>query len=198
MKQIIVTLTILSLSSSIYSQGNEVELGRVKKVNGIETYIMCEPLRDYEVLVDVATGVKAESVITGGLVNKSISGRVEQFVNRAKKENANVEAIVYTSGKRVVGVKFKDVGTEQNKSIARPSKMKGRPVFVMCEPLKSYTSLQSKGGGVKWKSAMTAGLINNSIEEDVEKIVGKLEGEKDVDAFYFDGTKEGEGISFKK
>jgi hypothetical protein len=132
------------------------------------------------------------------LINKSIAGRVEQFINRAKKENVNFDAIVYTTGKRIVGVKFKEAGTEDKKGIGRVSKMKGHPVFVMCEPLKNYEVLKSKGGGIKWKSAFTAGLINNSIEEDVQKIVKKLEDVDNVEAFYFDGTKEGEAIRFSK
>ena len=76
--------------------------------------------------------------------------------------------------------------------------MKGLPVFVMCEPLLNFEVLSSKGGGVKWKSAMTAGLINNSIEEDIQKIVDKLSNQRGADAYYFDGTKEGETIMFKK
>jgi hypothetical protein len=198
MKTIILSVAIITSSMTIYSQSNDTNLGRVKKVNGVEAYIMCEPLREYEIVVDVNTGAKRVSLLTNGLVNKSISGRVEQFINRAKKENANIDAIVYTSGKRIVGVKFKDAGTEQNKGISRASKIKGHPVFVMCEPLTSYEVLKSKGGGIKWKSAMTSGIINNSIEEDVEKIVNKLDRVKNVDAFLFNGTKEGEAIGFKK
>ena len=198
MRKIIILVAIIISNSAIYSQSNETELARVKKMNGIETYIMCEPLREYDVVVDVNTGAKAESILTGGLINKSISGRVEQFINRAKKENVNFDAIVYTSGKRIIGVKFKDAGTEKNRGIGKVFRMKGHPVFVMCEPLKGYEVLKSKGGGIKWKSAFTAGLINNSIEEDVEKIVKKLEDVKNVEAFLFDGTKEGEAIKFTK
>ena len=194
MKKVLLTVAVFFVCLFSFAQN---DLARVKKVNGVEVYIMCEPLREYETVVDVGTGLKAESLITGGLVNKSISGRVEQYINRAKKENAAIDAIVYTSGKRVVGVKFKGTATEQNKGIGRASKMKGSPVFVMCEPLTAYQVLQSKGGGIKWKSAFTGGLVNNSIEEDVEKIVNKLDGVKGVEAFYFDGTKEGEAIGFK-
>lgn len=179
------------------AQTTENDLGRVKKVNGVEAYVMCEPLRNYEVVVDVNTGIKAESVITGGLINKSISGRISQFVNRAKKENSNIDAVVYSSGKRIIGIKFNDSATIETKGIGRVSKMKGHPVFVMCEPLQNYSVLKSKGGGVKWKSAFTAGVVNNSIEEDVEKIVNKLDGVRGVNAFYFDGTKEGDAIRFE-
>lgn len=196
MKKII--LLVLIFTTTVYSQNNKTELGRVKKMNGLETYIMCEPLRKYEIVVDVNTGIKAESLLTGGLINKSISSRVEQFIKRVKKENENVDAIVYTSGKRIIGVKFIDAATTKNTGIGKVTKMKGLPVFVMCEPIKNYDVLRSEGGGVKWKSAVTAGLVNNSIEEDVEKIVNKLDGVKNVEAFLFDGTKEGQAIGFKK
>jgi hypothetical protein len=89
---------------------SEASLARVKKVNGIETYILCEPLRPYEVVVDAGTGLKAESLLTGGLVNKSIAGRVEQFVRNIMKQNAKVDAVVYSAGKRIVGVIFTDGG----------------------------------------------------------------------------------------
>lgn len=184
-----------SLRSDSQSQGEY--LARVKKVNGLEVYIMSEPLTDYETVVDVNTGLKAESLLTAGLINKSISGIVEQFVKRVKKENANVDAVVYSSGRRIVGIKFTSNAIAKDKGIARVSKMKGMPVFVLCEPVNEYDVLQSKGGGIKWKSAITAGVINNSVEEDVEKIVNKLVGVRGVEGFYFDGTKEGEAIRFK-
>ena len=200
MKKVILVLMAAATLQTVCDAQNkapETDLARVKKINGIEVYVMNEPLRKYETLVDVGTGLKAESVLTGGLINKTISGRVEQYINRAKKENANIDAIVYSSGKRVIGVKFKDAGTNDTEGIARVTKMKGAPVFVLCEPLNSYFVLKSKGGGIKWKSAFSAGLLNNSIEEDVEKIVDKLDGVRGATGFYFDGTKEGEAIGFK-
>lgn len=197
MKKLLFTLMAFAWCLSINAQNDSFDLGRVKKINGIEAYIMCEPLRDYETIVDIGTGFKAESVITGGLVNKSISGRIEQFIKRAKKENSNIDAVVYSSGKRIVGVKFKDKATEKTKGIARVSKIKGHFVFVMCEPLTSYDILTTKGGGIKWKSYVSGGLVNNSIDEDVEKIANKLDSVNGVDAFLFDGSKEGAAIAFK-
>ena len=98
--------TQLTQVRRLESQSQGEYLARVKKINGIEVYIMSEPLSDYETVVDVNTGLKAESLLTAGLINKSISGRVEQFVNRVKKGNANVDAVVYSSGRRIVGIRF--------------------------------------------------------------------------------------------
>jgi len=171
---------------------------KVRKVNGVEVYIMAEPLRKYETVVDVGTGAKAESLLTGGLVNKSISGRVEQFIKRAKKENENFDAIIYSAGKRITTVRFTDAGNAKTIGIAKVNMMRGMPIFVMSEPIKDYEVLRSEGGGIKWKSALTAGIVNNSIEEDIEKIVNKLDGVKNVQAFYLDGSKEGQAIRFTK
>src|SRR5919107_1884389 len=138
MKQFYTTLTALILFTSTFAQKADDMLARVRKINGVEAYILCEPLRDYNVLVDVGTGLKAESLLTGGLVNKSISDRVEQFVRKVTKENGKVDAVIYSTGKRIIGVSFKDNATAKNKGLARVSKVGGDPVFVMNEPVSDY------------------------------------------------------------
>lgn len=197
--KLFLTIITVTLCSNIFAQTSITnDLARVNKVNGVEVYVMSEPLRDYETVADVGTGLKAESLITGGIINKSISERISQFVHRAKKENLDIDAVIYSNGKRVIGIKFKDEGTIENIGISRSTKIKGFYTFVMCEPLNDYKVLESKGGGVKWKSAISGGIINNSIEDDVKKIVDKLDKVKDAEAFLFDGSKEGSAIGFKK
>ncbi len=198
MKKLLLFVAAVAINIPAIAQKDSNLLAKVKKVNGVETYIMNEPLREYETVVDIATGAKAESLLTGGLINKSIAGRVEQFIKRAKKENENFDAIIYTSGKSIVAVKFTDKGTSKNTGIAKVNKVKGLPCFVMCEPVADYEVLRSEGGGVKWKSLVTAGIVNNGIDEDVQKICGKLDGVRGVEAFYLDGSKEGQAIKFAK
>jgi hypothetical protein len=195
MKKIIIALTLATTILSVSAQ-KDTDIAKVRKVNGIEAYILCEPLRPYEVLIDAGTGIKAESILTGGLINKSISGRVEQFVKKIQKENATVDAVIYSTGKRIVGVRFTDTGGGKSEGLAKVSKVMGYKVFVMNEPLLDYEVLNNKGGGIKWKSLATAGLVNNSIEEDVQKMVKKLQN-KAADAMMFDGGKEGMTIKFK-
>lgn len=197
MKSIYLTLTALVLAVTTFGQKADDMLARVRKINGVEAYILCEPLRDYNVLVDVGTGLKAESVLTGGLINKSISDRVEQFVRRVTKENGKIDAVVYSSGKRIIGISFKDNGAADTKGIGRVSKVGGYPVFVMNEPISNYSVVNSKGGGIKWKSMVTGGIINNSIEEDVEQMVKKLQA-RSADAVLLDGGKGGSAIMFGK
>jgi len=195
MRRIFSVLALVCAFSTLQAQKSD-NLAKVRKINGVEAYILCEPLREYEVVVDAGTGIKAESLLTGGIVNKSISGRVEQFIRKVTKENAKVDAVIYSAGKRIVGVIWTDKGSKSTNSIGKVSKVMGYPVYVMNEPLKDYEMLNSKGGGVKWKSLLTAGIVNNSIEEDVEVMVKKLQS-RAADAMLFEGGKEAMAIKFK-
>lgn len=198
MKTIYLTLTLLLITTATaFSQNSDEMLARVRKIDGVEAYILCEPLRDYTVLVDAGTGLKAESLLTGGLVNKSISDRVEQFIRKVSKQNGKVDGVIYSAGKRIVGVAFTDNGTDKTKGVGRVSKVSGYPVFVMNEPLENYTVVNSRSGGIKWKSILTAGVVNNSIEDDVEAMIKKLQS-RAADAMIFDGGKGGSAIMFKK
>lgn len=188
---------LITLSTSLFAQkASDKSLARVRKINGVEAYILSEPLRQYDVLVDVGTGIKAESLLTGGLINKTISGKVEQFIRKVQKDNAKIDAVVYSAGKRIVGIRFKDNGGQDTNGIGRVSKVNGYPVYVMSEPLADYETLNSKGGGIKWKSLVTGGVINNSIEEDVESMVKKLDS-RGAEGMMFEGGKDGAAIRFR-
>lgn len=189
-------LLIGTMLQVVAQKTTDKNIARVKRVNGIEAYILCEPLRPYEVVVDAGTGLKAESLLTGGLINKSISGRVEQFVRNIMKQNAKVDAVIYSAGKRIVGVIFTDEGKSTDEGLARVSKIMGYPVFVMNEPVVDYAVLNNKSGGIKWKSLVTAGVVNNSIEEDVQAMVKKMQN-RAADGMLFEGGKEGMTIMFK-
>lgn len=192
---ILCCLLISSMLQVAAQNATDKSLARVKKVNGVEAYILCEPLRPYEVVVDAGTGFKAESLLTGGLINKSIAGRVEQFVRNIMKQNARVDAVIYSAGKRIVGVVFTD-SNKKDEGIARVSRIMGYHVFVMNEPLIDYSVLNNRSGGIKWKSLITAGVVNNSIEEDVQEMVKRLQN-RAADAMLFEGGKEGLTIMFK-
>lgn len=195
MRNWILLCLLAVITLPVFAQQNDKNLARVKRVNGVEAYILCEPLRPYEVVVDAGTGLKAESLLTGGLINKSISGRVEQFVRNIMKQNAKIDAVVYSAGKRIVGIVFTDENPKQE-GLGRVSKIMGYPVFVMNEPVVDYSVLNNRAGGIKWKSLVTAGVVNNSIEEDVQAMVKKLQN-RAADAMLFEGGKEGMTIMFK-
>lgn len=197
MRKLILCFLLIGTVLQVGAQkSTDKNLARVKRVNGVEAYILCEPLRPYEVVVDAGTGFKAESLLTGGLINKSISGRVEQFVRNIMKQNAKIDAVIYSAGKRIVGVVFTDEGNKQDEGMARVSRIMGYHVFVMNEPVIDYSVLNNRGGGIKWKSLVTAGVVNNSIEEDIQEMVKKLQN-RAADAMLFEGGKEGMTIMFK-
>lgn len=196
MKQLFAACLLFCIAISAAAQGDK-NLARVRKVNGVEAYILCEPLRAYDVVVDAGTGLKAESLLTAGLVNKSISGKVEQFVRNIMKQNAKIDAVIYSAGKRIVGVTFTDKADSKTEGLARVTKVMGYPVYVMNEPVTDYQMLSSQNGGIKWKSLITAGVVNNSIEEDVQAMVKKMQN-RSADAMMFEGGKDGMTIMFKK
>ncbi|MBU1823051.1 MAG: hypothetical protein KKG00_16305 [Bacteroidetes bacterium] len=166
---------------------------------------MNEPLNSYDVIFDVGTGLKATSLLTGGLVNEGVSEKASQFVRKAikeaKEDKHEFDAIIYTSGKKIVAVKFKNPDPKF-KGLARVQKVEGVEVYILSEPMKDYAVLNSKKGGVKLKSYLTGGLVNNSIEEDVAQFVSKLvkdsekENEK-IDGIVYGAGKSAAGIKFK-
>lgn len=143
--------------------------------------------------------------MTGGLINPSISSKVARFikglVKKGTEEGVEFDAIIYTSGKNVVAVKFTDEETKDNKRKARVHRLNGIPTYVMCEPYKKFRVAKSKGGGIKWKSAVTGGIINNSIEEDLLKFARKYKkmySKGAIDALYYTSGKACEGIKFEE
>jgi ribosomal protein L25 (general stress protein Ctc) len=205
MKTTILMIVLMASWTLSFSQ-DQKGLARVNRIDGIEVYFMNEPLNDYEVVFDVGTGLKATSLITGGLINEGVSEKASQFVKKAikeaKDEKYDFDAIIYSSGKKIIAVKFKNPKADL-KLLARVQKIEGVEVYLLSEPLKEYEVLNSKKGGFKMKSALTAGLVNNSIEEDVAQFVQKLvkDSEKDnekIDAIVYGAGKSAAGIKFIK
>ncbi|MFC4219057.1 hypothetical protein [Flagellimonas marina] len=191
---------ILLFATIIFTATHGQNLSRVQKVNGIEVYVMSEPTNSYEVVYGNGNTIKWSSFITGGLLNESISTKITSFVNNTKKEaekeGVQMDAIVYTNGKKVVGVNF--TGQKDDRT-AEVQVMNGIPVYIMCEPVKKYTVVTKEGPGLKWKSFLTLGLVNNSVEQDISKYLNKLE--KDfrkgkVDALLYSSGKKAVGIKF--
>ena len=199
MKKLLTLLTAVTfLINSGFKENEEKGLSRVNKVQGIEVYILSEPLRDYEVISDVGSGISTTSAVTGGLVNESISDKISSFVRKAMKENSRIDAVVYSSGKRIVGIRFKDTATPTTKGIGRVKKIAGLDAYILSEPLQDYEVLTSKSGGIKWKSAITGGLINNSIEDDLEKMAKRVSGTgTSVDGMIYSSGKTASGLRYR-
>lgn len=199
MKKFSTFLLALSLLISLgFTKGEEEGLARVNKLQGIEIYMLSEPVRDYEVISDVSTGINTTSAMTGGMVNESIADKASNFVRKAMKQNSRIDAVVYSSGKRVVGIRFTDNPSPSTKGIGRVKKINGFDTYVLAEPLQDYEVLTSKGGGIKWKSYITGGLINNSIEEDIERMVKKIQGNgTSIDGIIYSAGKTASGFRYR-
>jgi len=197
----LILLTLFLLSGlSVNSQDQEKGIARVLKINGKEVYFLNEPLRDYDVIFDVGTGFKATSIVTGGLVNEGVSEKANQFIQKALKQadGKEFDAVIYNSGKRVVAIRFKGDSDISTKGLARVQKINGLEIYILAEPLIDYEVISSKSGGIKLKSAITGGIVNNSIEEDVNDFVKKiLKDDPRVQGVLYSSGKEAAGIRFK-
>lgn len=87
------------------------DMARVKSINGVLVFALCEPVSDYDVVIEKSGGAKVGSYLSGGLANKGIEGDLTQFVKRIQKaadeEGKTIDAIIYNAGKRAIGIKFK-------------------------------------------------------------------------------------------
>lgn len=199
MKKIILFLFTIIISTSINAQLKS----KVQKINGIEVYILAEPVREYEVVSGSGKGIQWGSFITGGLINESISTKITKYIRKLSKkfneDGIKFDAIIYSNGKHMSAIKFTEPKTKENNGIAIVNKVQGIPFFVMSEPLKEYEFVKTIGGGIKWKSALTAGLWNNSIEQDLMKFAKKMRRrfrKKKISAIMYERGKKATAIKF--
>lgn len=206
MYRFIISIIILHSAIAGQAQVEDKSLVRVQKVNGIEVYIMNEPLRAYEVLEAEKSGLKAESILTGGIINEGISGKVNQFVRRSVKSaeqgGYTFDAVLYTGGKDAVAIRFTEEATAETKGLARAKRINGLYAFLLCEPLNDYSVPVTKKGGIKLGSAVTGGLVNKSIEGDFDQLMRRVvkqasKKKKNLDGVLYTGGKGGSGIQFK-
>lgn len=195
MKKLILFCCILLVGCQLFAQKNR-NLARVQRLDGVEVYILAEPLRDYETMTSVTTGVKAESILTGGLFNESITDKVLQYIRRARKQGAVFDAVLYSGGKSIVTIRFTDKPSEKTKGIAQVRQLDGVDVYVLAEPVKDYETIISSGSSLRWKSYLTGGLVNNSIEEDMAGFIKKMRTNGvNMEGLIYSGGKA--AISFK-
>lgn len=199
----IVVMVMAAFGLSFTIQDDKRGIAKVTRINGKEVYFMNEPLCPYDIVFDVGTSAKFASLLTAGLVNEGVSDKASQFVKKAMKEaedeKYDFDAIVYSSGKRVIAIKFKEVSNQ----LAKVQKVEGVEIFILSEPLLSYDVAGSKRSGLKLKSLLTVGLVNNSVEQDVAEFVNKLlkDAEQDnekIDAVLYGAGKSAISIKFKE
>ena len=102
---IIGAMMVISSFRLTISDEDKKGLGRVMKIQGVEVYLMSEPLREYETVEDMGSGMQS------GFSSVEIDELANRFVKRAikagEKKNKPVDAIIYTSGSKCIAIKFK-------------------------------------------------------------------------------------------
>ncbi|MCU0352370.1 MAG: hypothetical protein MUD08_01320 [Cytophagales bacterium] len=202
-------LAIATITCTAWGQNTvspDKGLARVQKMHGIEMYVMAEPLRAYEVLEEYRFSKAGTSFITGGLVNESAAQKLEKAARkaaeRAGRSGKSVDAVVYTGGKRAVIVHFTEPPTDATRGIARVYKLQGREMYVMSEPLQQYEVAFTVLNGLKIKSAVTGGLVNNGVDEDINQYMSNagLQSQQNgipFDAVIYTGGKGAAAILFR-
>lgn len=195
----VVSILVLFIALNSIAQ----EKAKVQKVNGIEVYLLSEPVRKYEILNTAGKGIQWGSAFTGGIVNESIATRVSKYIIKLgegyKDGDVKFDAIVYTNGKQMTAIKFTDKKTSKNDRISVVQEIEGIPFFVMSKPLKKYDFVSTIGGGIKWKSLVTGGLANNSIEKDLMRFAKKMKKKfrkKEISAIIYERGKKASAIKF--
>lgn len=187
-------MSCLITTEQIWAQDRK--LARVQRLDGVEVYVLSEPIRDYEIVASVQTGIKAESILTGGLFNESITDKVLQFIRRARKQGSVFDAVLYSGGKSIITIKFLTSSNSHNRNVARVRDIDGVDVYILAEPLIEIETMASSGGDLKWKSYLSAGLVNNSIEEDIAGFIKKQRSNGvSFDGIIYNGGKS--AVSFK-
>lgn len=199
----LINSTILIFLFSLVSFSQEDRYAKVGRIQNAEIYILNEPVRPYEVVYGQGQGVNWVSYYTKGQINESIVEKIQRFVKaadkKAKRGGKTIDAILYKGGKRVEAIKFTDEPTEDNERKAKVVELHGIVTYAMCEPYDKFTVTKNIGPGIKWKSKITKGYINNSIEEDIEKFAIRylpLFKAKKIDAILYSYGKKCEGIRF--
>jgi hypothetical protein len=103
----IIIITLCSIASIAYSQDDK-GLARVTKSLGIEVYVMCEPVRSYDVVEKLTT-----SFTTIMANRQNIQKQTQEVISRAlkKKEKGKMkdfDAVITADGDVMILVKFKD------------------------------------------------------------------------------------------
>jgi|ADurb_Cas_02_Slu_FD_contig_123_40504_length_1899_multi_5_in_2_out_0_2 hypothetical protein len=163
-------IMLISISFSVKAQDNK-GLARVNKIQGKEVYVICEPERPYEV-VDKVNSVVSQLIGVSPTVGNMINTLVDKAVNKEKKGKVQpFDAIVTSDGTNAILIKFKE-GSEDKKGIGRVTKMQGKEIYVMCEPLLEYETVNK----VNSAFAQIIGVdptVENMIKTLVDKAVDK-------------------------
>ena len=202
---------IFSSAFALFSFQTESKRGlaRVNKLEGVEVYFMSEPLRHY-VKVNESDGllgnVSVKALGSGGLSTPTIEEKAQRLVKNtvtmAGKDGKQIDAVIYSGGKYLIGIKFTEAPTPQNEGIGRVRKINGVDAYVFAEPLAGYEKIsEGKAKKRNGSSMITAGLVNSAIDEDLTKLVSSaMDDEVKAEDFavVYNSGKTGIGIKYQQ
>ena len=108
---LIAALAVLMLAFSSFrltqSGDDKKGLARVTKIQGVEVYLMSEPLREYETIEEIGSGIQLGSSINTPEINNLAEHFVKVALKAGEKQKKQVDAIIYSSGKKAIAIHFK-------------------------------------------------------------------------------------------
>jgi hypothetical protein len=114
MKNFILICLALMFSGVVFSQQDNKQLGRVNKIQGKEVYVMCEPVRDYDV-VDKVNSLVAQLLGVSPTLSNMVNTMVDKAVNKEKNGKVQpFDAIITSDGDNAILIKFKEGNQEQS------------------------------------------------------------------------------------
>lgn len=111
MKRLIIVVCVMAavaLSFTTIQDPEKKGLGRVQKSAGKEMYVMCEPLREYEVIERLSTGL-GTMLVGRSTIQKQMQEVINKGINKVEKGKIkDFDAAMTDDGDVVVLIKFKD------------------------------------------------------------------------------------------
>lgn len=106
MKKLTLMIAFALIGLSTMAQENK-GIGRVQKTLGVEVYVMCEPLREYDIVEKMTTSTT--TILSG---RQTIQKQMQEVVSRSikRKEKGKLkdfDAVMTDDGDVVVIIKFK-------------------------------------------------------------------------------------------
>jgi hypothetical protein len=113
MKKLLCTLVAFTMATFLLAQETKKGLAIVNKRKGVEIYVMCEPVRDYEVTGEVTKEDLGSwlTAATGNQDNRTVGQMIDTLINnanrKAKKKKLQFDAILTEDGQTGTLIKFK-------------------------------------------------------------------------------------------
>lgn len=179
-------------------------IAKVHRLNGLDVFCLSVPLVKYTIVFssgDLLSDLDAKSILMGGLARADVDDKMNKLINaalkKADKEGKSIDALIYSGGNRAIAVKYSTI-SEEPFTLSKVNKMNGIEVYAFSEPLKDNYEIiddaKAKSGG--FTSYATYGLVNSTIEDDINKMIERLDGGKKskINAVIYNSGKRGVGI----